>query len=570
MTAPRHGLVEVPLTLHLRFEGDAPLTLRFDHLPCPAVVRPLVLALLSQTNAGGTIKAAWTAKKYRDAIYRFATWLDEAGFEGDLGDLTVEQLYDYWQQERRVVENQNRTLLASATPSAGVNRPVRPEVVPHLKGARVSAPKPRVTPLAAYTSGEYARLVFVCKGIVRAARTEQRRVNALLAETGPMAGGSDEWLRWLAGSSLESVGDLRQRYPDGWLASAGSFTAYRRALLPDMDTVLAYRILLGLEFGLPAEGLNGLATTDHEWQGERQLRVTFRKRRASDVQALSFREKGPWSGPALLRDWLRTSERLRSLMNDESNLWIYFTESGGGEVANFTDARWGKYRRGFIQRTELTDDDGEPLPLDLRRLRTTWTERRGRDWHGAVTIDPNRTSRVEGDHYLTRSADPEVMAETVEAAQRDLLRRAETVALILTDDEQLADAVDGADVMSRRAMPVTVGEWDMFAATCRDPYDSPFVAKGNFCTASVWSCLVCPLAVITPAKLPNMIRLQNYIRGRADDLPQAEWLSVYGAAWVQLTTRILPRYSTAALAEASAVVAAEEVALPVGPGEALQ
>lgn len=571
MTARRHGLVEVPLALHLRFEGDEPLTLDFSHLPCPAVVRPLALAMLSLTNAGGTIKTAWTAKKYRDAIVRFVRWLDDAGFQGDLRDLTVEQLYDYWQQERRTVENHNRILLAAATPGAGVSSPVRSEVIPHLTGTRVSAPKARETPLAAYSHGEYARLVSECKAIVRSARAQQRRVTALLATTGPSVSGSDEWLRWLAGSSLDRIEDLRERqYPDEWLASSDAFVAHRRALLPDMDTVLAYRVLLGLEFGLPAESMNGLTTDDVEWQGERQLRVTFRKRRASDAQSMRYREAGPWTGPALLRDWLQTSERLRSLMGDDSHLWIYFTEAAGGAVANFTDWRWGKHRRRFIERTGLTNDDGQPLPLDLRRLRTTWTERKGRDWHGAVTIDPNRTPTVEGDHYLTRSADPEAMAETVEAAQQDLLRRAETVALILTDDELLADAVDGADVMSRRAAPTTTDEWDMFAAACRNPYDSPFVAKGTFCTASVWSCLVCPLAVITPAKLPNLIRLEDYIRRRADDLPQGEWLSVYGAAWVQLTTRILPGYSTAALAEASALVAAEAAALPVGPGEQIQ
>ncbi|TRW44392.1 hypothetical protein [Georgenia yuyongxinii] len=570
MTAPRHGLVEVPLSLHLRFEGDAPLTLTLSHLPCPAVVRPLALALLSLTNAGGTIKTAWTARKYRDTIARFARWLDDAGFQGELRELTVAQLYDYWQQERRVYEHLNRRLLAAATLEAGVNRPVKSEVVPHLTGTRVSAPKPRSTPLAAYTPGEYARLVSVCKATVRAARTEQRRVAGLLAGTGPSAGGSKEWLRWLAGSSLDPIEELRERYPDGWLVSPDALVGHRRALLPDRDTVLAYRVLLGLEFGLPAESMNCLTTADAEWQGERQLRIKFRKRRGSDAQAMHYREAGPWTGPALLRDWLQISERLRLLMNDESRLWIYFTEAEGGAVADFTIWRWGKHRRRFIKRAGLTDDGGESLQLDLRRLRTTWTERKGRDWHGAITIDPNRTPKVEGDHYLTRSADPQAAAETVEAAQKDLLRRAETVALILTGDEQLADAVDGADAVSRRSMPATAGEWDMFAASCRDPYDSPFVAKGNFCTASVWSCLVCPLAVITPAKLPNLLRLENYIRRRADDLPQSEWLTVYGAAWVQLTTRILPRHSTAALTEASAVVAAEAAALPVGPGEGLQ
>ncbi|SNR39835.1 hypothetical protein [Blastococcus mobilis] len=569
MTTPRHGLVEVPLALHLRFEGDEPLRLDLSHLPCPGVVRPLALALLSLTNAGGTVKTAWTAKKYRDAIGRFARWLDDDGFRGDLRDLTVERLYDYWQQEKRDVENRNRILLAAATPTAGVSRPVPSDVTPHLAGRRVSAENARSTPLAAYSHGEYTRLVAKCKEIVRAARVEQRRVAALLSETGPSAGGSETWLRWLAGSSLDSVEVLRQRHPDGWLVDSDAFRAYRRALLPDMDTALAYRVLLGLEFGLPPESMNALMTADFEWQGKRQLRVAFRKRRASDRQAMGYRETGPWSGPALLRDWLRTSERLRSLMDDESQLWICFTEAGGGAVADFADWRWGKHRRRFIERTALTDDDGQPLPLDLRRLRTTWTERKGRDWHGAVTIDPNRTATVEGDHYLTRSADPEVMAETVEAAQQDLLRRAETVALILTDDERLADAVDGPDVLRRREARSTSGEWDMFAATCRDPYDSPFVTKGNFCTASVWSCLVCPLAVITPAKLPNLLRLEAYIRRRADDLPQSEWLSVYGAAWVQLTTRILPRYSAAALHQANAVIADETAALPLGPGEQL-
>ncbi|KQP01948.1 hypothetical protein ASF30_05185 [Leifsonia sp. Leaf264] len=204
----------------------------------------------------------------------------------------------------------------------------------------------------------------------------------------------------------------------------------------------------------------------------------------------------------------------------------------------------------------------------MRRLRTTWTARKSKYWHGAVTVDPNHSAKVEGDNYLTRSADLDEVDTTIEGAQQDLMRRAQAVALVVADEDTLADAVDDPTFATQRGEGSNSSGWDMFAAACRDPFSSPFGPKGTFCTAAVWSCLVCPLAVITPSKLPALMRLEGYLRDQSAAVTQTEWLRIYGPAWVQLTTRIFPKFAESVIAEARRIVEENlDLPMPIEPLE---
>lgn len=497
-------LQDVPLGLHLSYAGYEPLHLPLGHLPCQRLVRSLALALIAISNAGGSVKAPWTAKGYRNAIAQFARWLHKRGFTGDVADITVADLYEFGRDHDASVEGCVRALLR-ATVGSATARSVRPELLEHLAGRKV-AETTRSEPLAPYSRGEQDRLAKACRA---------------------------EIVAWDAAPPLTG---------------------------PTPVVALAFRILLGLELGIVASALTDLDVSGVRWQGDRDVRVEYIKNRARGAEAMTFRLRGPWSGPALLSRWLELTAPMRANAPEVANrFWLLSDAEGRPQHAQFSDHSWRSTRLAFLRSHRLRDDDGRPLALDLRRLRTTWMARKAKYWHGAVTVDPNHTATVEGDRYLTRSADAEEVAAVVEAAQGDLLRRAEHVELVVAADDDLADEVDGpAAVVARGALTTDETEWDMFAAACKNPFDSPFTAKGSFCVAAVWSCLVCPLAVITPANLPALLRLRDFLEAKQAEVTAHEWVTAFAAAWVQLTTRILPRFDSVTLAAARAAVAADE------------
>ncbi|WP_448059069.1 hypothetical protein [Cellulomonas hominis] len=506
-------LQDLPLRLFLDLPGYDPSSHDLSHLPCRPLVRSLALTLLDMANGVGPIKSPWTAKMYRTGISQFVRWLERQGFIGDLDAITVGHVYGFGAATLKRHDEQVVRRLLLATVDAGITPALQPTVVEHLQGEAV-APRFRSTPLAPYSVREFDSLVAACRDVIRA------------------------------------------------------WDAERTLAAPTWDVVLAYRILLGLELGIPAESLTDLRVSGIRWQGDKEMRIEFVKQRADGPQALTLQVRGPWSGPGLLRRWLDVSTPMRARRGDlEDRVWLCM-RAGRVESTRFQEHEWTAWRRSFLTRHHLRSDDGELLRLNLRRLRTTWTARKSKFWHGAVTVDPNHSATVEGDRYLTRSADPGEVDTLVEDAQADLMRRADHVALVLATDDELADQVDspGATWARGQDEASSTAPWDMFAAACRDPFKSPFSPAGSFCAAAVWSCLVCPLAVITPSKLPALLRLHDFLQARSAAVTEREWVVAYAPAWVQLTTRVLPRFDDATLAAARAIVTNdEEIAMPAEP-----
>ena len=61
------------------------------------------------------------------------------------------------------------------------------------------------------------------------------------------------------------------------------------------------------------------------------------------------------------------------------------------------------------------------------------------------------------------------------------------------------------------AVELLRGERDVFAAACKDFYNSPHGRAGSACPSPVWTCLFCPLAVFTPSQVPNLLRLRDHL-----------------------------------------------------------
>jgi hypothetical protein len=515
------AFVEVPLGLDLEFPGYDRCHVDFSALPCQALVRDLARAVFERTNTDGPIKSPGTAATYKQAIGAMSRWLRDQAFDGDASELTEELVFDYWRCCGADNERMIRTLLAHIDQ----RRPGRlpPSLVRQLAGLSVNS-SPSKRPRQPYSTGETKRLLAVCTTVVQAAEARMAAAVALAA-TGAdpaMAGWRDEAnLAWLVDRyGPHTVKALATRVGVAQCCQmgdtvAGTLLGLHEALFPTNDTVLAFRFLVGLQTGICPEGVDDLNADCVEWIGSVEARISWLKARGGGRQNQVFSSRGPWSPGRLIERWLTFSRRARSFAPDPSPLWL-FCDVARSTIRQ-TRFRWDA-RTAFVARHDLLGDDGVALPVGFGKLRATYFARHDRAWNGALRIDANHSRAVEGDHYLAQSRAVEPIEATIEAAQRDALRKASTSHLTVLTAEVLAELLADPGVAAARlemtakaSAELLTGERDVFAAACKDFHNSPYASPGSPCPVPVWTCLCCPLAVFTPSKVPNLLRLREHL-----------------------------------------------------------
>jgi hypothetical protein len=193
-----------------------------------------------------------------------------------------------------------------------------------------------------------------------------------------------------------------------------------------------------------------------------------------------------------------------------------------------------------------------------------------------VTIDPNHSPQVEGDHYLTATtpAQRQVVDAIVEDAQHDLLRRAQPP-VVLADEDAAALARDYPDVVAELNLEDAVlaelvgGVRDVFVAACADQLAGLHGPKGKPCPARPWVCLLCPLAVFALRHAANLLRLKAFFSPQWQQMPAAQFMAVFGP-YSQRIGQILDRFDPAMLANAGHVISDHDAELPPRPEEVTQ
>jgi hypothetical protein len=201
------------------------------------------------------------------------------------------------------------------------------------------------------------------------------------------------------------------------------------------------------------------------------------------------------------------------------------------------------------------------------RDKSTWAGR------GRANIDPNHSSQVEGDHYLTATTPSQRQAveAIVEDAQHDLLRRAHPPTVV-TDDDAAALVRDYPQLTAALGLDDTVitelvgGERDVFTAACADQLSGLHGPKGKPCPARPWVCLLCPLAVFAPRHAANLLRLKAFFSRQWQQMPAAQFMAVFGP-YSQRIGQVLDRFDPAVLAGAAHDVADRDDELPLRPEE---
>jgi hypothetical protein len=143
----------------------------------------------------------------------------------------------------------------------------------------------------------------------------------------------------------------------------------------------------------------------------------------------------------------------------------------------------------WVRRHGVVGDDGEPLKLHRSRIRTTHHAMRDKkSWTGnaRATIDPNHTSAVEGDHYLsaTTPGQRHAVETIIEDAQHDILRRAHPPT-VLTEEDAAALAESYPQLLAAMKLDEGVladlvgGARDVFTAACADQLAGLHDRPGN-------------------------------------------------------------------------------------------
>jgi hypothetical protein len=561
------AVIDVPLGLRLEFPGYEPRHFDLSAAPCPALVRELAAALIERTSTGGPVKSSVTAEAYGSAIRHFARHLVLRGFDAPVAALTEALVFDYWRQASARYESATRILLAHIEERHPGS--LEPALVRQLDGLALNhqrAWRPR-TP---YSAGESERLIAACRATAEASEFRLAAAEALVA-TGHRPTACDWSDQANVAWALDNWGPLTshqlgQRLGlEAWRVDKvlrGTLLRLHEALFPTMDAVLAFRLLVGLETGICPEGIDGMVADCMEWVGEGEARIHWHKARGAGAESHVFASRGQWSAGRLIERWLALSARARRLASDQAPLWLF---CDGAHHRLRRTSFWWDARDAFVARHGLLDDDGRPLRLGFGTLRATYFARHDRHWNGALRIDPNHSARVEGDHYLAQARASDPLDATIEAAQRDALRKAAVAPLTLLDVDELAALVDDREAAATRlgitvraAAQLLAGDRDVFAAACKDFYHSPHGSPGAPCPSPVWTCLFCPLAVFTPSKVANLLRLRDHLEAQWKVLGAEEWMHLYGAAQVRLERDILPRFSESTLAAARSSISASD------------
>ncbi|MDJ0347498.1 hypothetical protein QMK19_40615 [Streptomyces sp. H10-C2] len=565
-------LIDEPLGLTCVFSDGSRADFALDGLPNSHLARDLAIGLVDLIHPHGTADSAGTVNHYVQALRQMVRVLAERGFTGGGARLRRGQLAEFWLGSTGPREACTRAMVRAFAQVGGVLT----DGVLELAEGRPYNQQPNHHQLPPYGEAEWQRLTEVCRTLADDSYAAHRQ--ALAAAARAKHPGSSGWepdnVRWLL-ARLGPVTAARFGEELGCSETAiwqrGGFMQASADLFPTHHDMIAYRLLFGIYSGIVPDGIDDLVTDDIDWAGDSTVLLSYVKGRTA-AESLNL----PRRAVRLLEQWLAHSALLRSFTGteDRRRLWLALSRPGCFAVTTGTGGRVTIQR--WVVRHQVLGGDGRPLKIHRSRIRTTHEAMRDKTtWTGSgrATIDPNHTSAVEGDHYLTAAtpAQQGAIEAVIEDAQHDMLRRShpptviteEDAATLAADYPQLVAAMDLDDTAIAELIG---GQRDVFTAACGDQLSGLHGPKGKPCPARPWVCLLCPLAVFAPRHAANLLRLKAFFSRQWQQMPAAQFMAVFGpyAARIQ---QVLDRFDPAVLAAAAAHIADGDDELPLRPEE---
>ncbi len=570
-----------PLVFSLPFDGQE-VSFDFSALPCPRLARPLARAL---SEIGGDYGARRTRGGFASFVSAARDFLAftgtvEADRAGRFGLEHLEpELLDAF--EDKLVTDHGRAGSRPPVAMAALVRVLRmaadanPGVMDAAMLTRITYGMASATeyvkkPLDSYPLPLFEEIREAALADIRAIRDRildgERRA---AAGQDPEAGGwgkPDNVLWHIARHGPLSPGHPQvQRYR--YLGGARTLNS---RLFLNRDDTLAFLVALICLTGLEPECAKGLRADCLVSPAKGYVSVAYVKRRAGADAAKSLRiaDGGALHHPGgLLRLAQRLTQRGRAMLGSQV-LWVETSDHGLCEPFRETRLHLGWQARGFLARHGLAgraDRGGGPVRFDLRRLRKTF---KSEQYHRAAGVLPDfaagHSQQTAAAHYADIDAHRELHDTAVENGLREALDAALPPPVVIGDDGSRLDDGDGA-LTGAEVTRALSGQGDVWLASCRDFYDSPFArVKGEGCPVAIWGCLECANAVFSTRHLPGVLSFLSFCQAQRDELPDGEWEARYGRAWQRIVHGIRPRFSAEQIrtAQASAEGAGPALSLP--------
>ncbi len=568
------SLVERPLGIMATFSDGSRGAFSLHAPDGSRLGRDLMVGLAGLVHPHGSVDAAGTVAGYVRAARHMVATLADHGFTDGAGELSRARLAEYWMGTTGSIEACTRAMLVGFdTASGGLAGDAR-----ELAEGRAFNLQPFRRPLPPYPEAEWARLTGACMAVIEESYAAHREALAGAARGGdPASGGQSlDNLRWLLArtgpSTVVDVG-AHMAISAQTVRKRGGFAEATRGLFPHLDVTVAYLLGFGIASGIVPDGIGDLVVDDIDWAGDASILLRYIKGRTGPESVTLSRR-----AVRLVEQWLSHSAALRAFAGPQARrqLWIGVEREGSGSISA------GPVHRTVIRRWAdnhelLRDEHGRAIKIHRHRIRATHLSLRDkRSWTGntRARIDPNHTTAVEGDHYL--SATTPTQRRAVEAivadAAHDLVRRAQPPR-VLSDADTAALAsswptlLGGLDVDETVIGELLGGERDVFVAACADQLSGLHGPKGRPCPARPWVCLACPLAVFAPRHAGNLLRLKAFFSRQWQAMPARQFMAVFGP-YASRIGEVLDAYPPAVLATAASLVADNDGELPLRPEEA--
>jgi hypothetical protein len=281
--------------------------------------------------------------------------------------------------------------------------------------------------------------------------------------------------------------------------------------------------------------------------------VRYLKRRSKGHEAKQMRvaDGGTINLPGGL---LRLTVRARARIGSHA-LWVCHGQAGTQETyrdlgaVNFYHQQWMAEH----DLDKLADRDGQPVKLDLRRLRKSYKSQHYLKAAGVLAdFAQGHAPQTAAGHYADIAAHDAIHDQAIESALEEAMQVALPPPTVLDDDGVRLDD-GGADPTPDEVTAALTGASDVFLASCRNFHDSPFGIKGKPCPVALWGCLECPNAIFTARHLPQVLTFLDFIERQRDELTEAEWKVRFGLAWERVVHGIRNRFSRDQILTAQAI-----------------
>jgi hypothetical protein len=548
--------------------------------PCPALVGPLAVALRECATgnrcsswssyrptvaaAGGFVAHVATVEQHRAATFGFgdlrAGHVD--GFE--------ESLVSRWGQEHLAPNQVMARVVRVLRLAGGYHRGgCDPDFLGRIRFATRQARVGTHPALDAYPTP-------VFEAIRNAATADVREISRRIArgEQLAAAGQDPDVAGW---DRLENVlwridrhGPLvmaDRRGHQSAVRALGGVEALNRWLYLSARDVVPLLVLLVCLTGLEPECAKGLRVDCLVNPAGGFVSIRYVKRRAGAQAAKTLRvaDGGALHHPgALIRLIGRLTRRARQRAGTDA-LWVHACRGVHPTFAGLNHTH--QHVAGWLARHGLEGRLAAcgPAGMDLRRLRKSYKSQQYLKAAGVLAdFTQGHSTQVAARHYAGIPVHREVHDQAVEAGLREALAVALAPAVVLDDDGRRLD--DSAEQLAPQEVAHSLaGASDVFLASCRDYYHTPFAAAGRPCPVPLWGCLECPNAVFTTRHLPALLSFVDFMHHQRDELAAPEWNLRYGLAWQRLTAGVIDRFSAEQIRLARAVAESGQALLLLPP-----